>query len=34
MTVDQLIGKIYNRLSKADIDDTQGKLAVQFNLTC
>ena len=33
MTVDQLIGKIYNRLSKADIADTQGKLAVQFNLT-
>lgn len=33
MTVDQLIGKIYNRLSKADIADAQGKLAVQFNLT-
>ena len=33
MTVDQLIGKIYNKLSKADIAGTQGKVAVQFNLT-
>ena len=30
---DQLIGKIYNKLSKADIAGTQGKVAVQFNLT-
>ena len=27
MTVDQLIGKIYNKLSKADIAGTQGKLS-------
>ena len=33
MTVDLLIGKIYNKLSKADIAGTQGKVAVQFNLT-
>ncbi len=33
MTVDQLIGKIYNKLSKADIAGKQGKIAVQFNLT-
>ena len=33
MTVDQLIGKIYNKLSKADIAGTQGKVAVQVNLT-
>lgn len=33
MTVDQLIGKIYNKLSKADIAGTEGKVAVQFNLT-
>ena len=33
MTVDQLIGKIYNKLSKADIEGTQGRIAVQFNLT-
>lgn len=33
MTVDQLIGKIYNKLSKADISGAQGKVAVQFNLT-
>lgn len=33
MTVDQLIGKIYNKLSKADISGTQGKVAVQFDLT-
>lgn len=33
MTVDQLIAKIYNKLSKADIAGTQGKVAVQFNLT-
>ena len=33
MTVDQLIGKIYNKHSKADIAGTQGKVAVQFNLT-
>lgn len=33
MTIDQLIGKIYNKLSKADISGTQGRVAVQFNLT-
>ena len=33
MTVDQLIGKMYNKLSKADIAGTEGKVAVQFNLT-
>lgn len=33
MTVDLLIGKIYNKLSKADLAGTQGKVAVQFNLT-
>lgn len=33
MTVEQLIGKIYNRLSKADIANTEGKIAIQFNLT-
>lgn len=33
MTVDQLIGKIYNRLSKADIANTEGRIAIQFNLT-
>lgn len=33
MTVDQLIGKVYNRLSKADISGTQGRVAIQFNLT-
>ena len=33
MTVDQLIGKIYNELSKADIAGTQGRIAIQFNLT-
>ena len=27
MTVDQLIGKIYNKLSKADIAGTEGKVA-------
>ncbi len=33
MDIDQLIGKIYNKLKKADIAGTQGKVAVQFNLT-
>ena len=33
MTVDQLIGKVYNKLSKADVAGMQGKVAVQFNLT-
>ncbi len=33
MTVEQLIGKIYNKLSKADVAGTQGRVAVQFNLT-
>ncbi len=33
MTVDQLTAKIYNELSKADISGTEGKVAVQFNLT-
>ncbi len=33
MTVDQLIGKIYNKLSKSDIAGTQGRVAVQFDLT-
>ena len=33
MTVDQLIGKVYNKLSKADIAGTEGKVAIQFNLT-
>ena len=33
MDIDQLIGKFYNRLKKADIADTEGKVAVQFNLT-
>lgn len=33
MSKDQLIGKVYNKLSKADIAGTQGKVAIQFNLT-
>ena len=33
MDIDQLIGKFYNRLKKADIAGTEGKVAVQFNLT-
>ncbi|WP_283675574.1 SCP2 sterol-binding domain-containing protein [Butyricicoccus sp. Marseille-Q5471] len=33
MTVDQLIGKIYTKLSHADISEAEGKVAVQFNLT-
>lgn len=33
MDIDQLIGKVYNKLKKADIAGTQGKVAVQFNLT-
>ncbi len=33
MTLEQLIGKIYNKLSKADFAGTQGRVAVQFNLT-
>ncbi|MGI6181943.1 MAG: SCP2 sterol-binding domain-containing protein [Agathobaculum sp.] len=33
MTVEQLIGKIYNKLSKADFAGAQGRIAVQFNLT-
>lgn len=33
MTVDQLIGKVYNKLSKADVSGTEGKVAIQFNLT-
>lgn len=33
MSVDLLVGKIYNKLSKADIAGTEGKVAVQFNLT-
>ena len=32
MDIDQLIGKFYNRLKKADIAGTEGKVAVQFNL--
>ena len=33
MDIDQMIGKFYNRLKKADIAGTEGKVAVQFNLT-
>jgi len=33
MTVDQLIGEIYERLSKADITNTKDRIAIQFNLT-
>ena len=33
MDIDQLIGKFYNKLKTADIAGTQGKVAVQFNLT-
>jgi len=33
MTIDKLIGKIYNRLSTADFTNEVGRIAVQFNLT-
>lgn len=33
MTIDQLIGKVYKRLKDKDYSATQGKLAVQVNLT-
>ncbi len=33
MSRDQLIGKVFNKLSTADIAGTQGKVAIQFNLT-
>ena len=33
LDIDQMIGKFYNRLKKADIAGTEGKVAVQFNLT-
>ncbi|WP_122788576.1 SCP2 sterol-binding domain-containing protein [Intestinibacillus sp. Marseille-P6563] len=33
MTVEQLIGKVYNRLKDRDFSGTQDKLAIQVNLT-
>ena len=33
MTVEQLIGKVYNRLKDKDFSGTQGKLAIQVNLS-
>ncbi len=33
MTVEQLIGKVYNRLKSKDLSGAQGKLAIQVNLT-
>lgn len=33
MTIDQMIGKVYNRLKDKDLSAAQGKLAVQVNLT-
>lgn len=33
MTVEQLIGKVYKRLKDRDFSGTQGKLAIQVNLT-
>mgnify|MGYP002800132049 FL=1 len=33
MTVEQLIGKVYNRLKDRDFSGTQDKLAIQINLT-
>ncbi|MBS7224259.1 MAG: SCP2 sterol-binding domain-containing protein [Clostridiaceae bacterium] len=33
MTVEQLIGKVYNRLKDKDFSGTQGKLAIEVNLS-
>lgn len=33
MTVDQLVGKVYNRLKDKDFVGTEGKLAIQVNMT-
>ena len=33
MTVEQLIGKVYNRLKDQDFSGVQDKLAIQVNLT-
>lgn len=33
LTIEQLIGKTYNRLKDKDFSATQGKLAIQVNLT-
>ncbi len=33
MTVEQLIAKVYRRLKDRDLSGTQGKLAIQVNLT-
>lgn len=33
MTVEQLIGKVYNRLKDQDLSGTQGRLAIEVKLT-